>query len=82
MSDLPAYLTVKQTASHLQISDSAVYALVQSGKLASHRVGNGRGTIRISRDDLSQFIDGCRVEFELQELAPAHRRPKLRHIRL
>ncbi len=47
-----SYLTVKQVAQHLNVSPSVVYQLLDSGRLACHRIGKGRGTIRVSAGDL------------------------------
>jgi len=54
-------LSVKQVADRLQISKKTVYQLCAEGRLAHHRIGVGRGTIRIGEADLATFIEGCRV---------------------
>lgn len=40
-------LTVKQVAAQLTISATRVYQSIASGKLACHRIGIGRGAIRV-----------------------------------
>lgn len=55
-------LTVKQAAQEMCVSATCVYQLVSAGKLACHRIGIGRGTVRISNDDLAAYIDSCRLE--------------------
>ena len=45
-------LTVKQAARRLNVSPSLVYAMCAAGRLPHHRVGVGRGTIRIDEADL------------------------------
>lgn len=50
-------LTVDQVSRELNVSSTCVYSLVQQGRLRSIRIGNGRGTIRIDRDDLIEFVD-------------------------
>jgi excisionase family DNA binding protein len=40
-------LSVKQVARKLNVSPSLVYALCAAGRLAHHRIGLGRGVIRI-----------------------------------
>ena len=55
-------LTVKEVAEHLRVSRTCVYQLVEQGKLACHRIGIGRGAIRIAPEDLAAFVDGCRRE--------------------
>ena len=72
-------LTVPQVAARLNVSQSLVYALVDSGKIVSHRIGNGRGTVRISEADLATYLDSCRRE--KRERKPA-RRPRLKHLKV
>ena len=78
-------LTVKQVAARLNIAPQSVYQLIQTGKLPVHRFGAGRGTIRISQQDLNQFIESCRQVASPQDV-PKARRPvrqtPLKHIRL
>jgi excisionase family DNA binding protein len=45
-------LKVGEAAKMLQVSADAVYSLCETGKLKHHRIGNGRGTIRILPADL------------------------------
>ena len=73
-------LTVRDVADLLRVSPSLVYQLVETGKIACHRIGRGRGAIRIHPDDLEQFLAACRSE--QHEPAPRLRRPKLKHIKL
>ena len=53
-------LKVKEVAARLCLSPTCVYQLVGSGKLRSQRFGLGRGTIRVSDEDLTAYVDGCR----------------------
>jgi excisionase family DNA binding protein len=73
-------LTVQDVATTLKVSQSLVYGLIASGKIACHRIGNGRGAIRVRKDDLERFIDHCRVEYEVPTVRVP--RPKLKHVRL
>lgn len=76
-------LTVQEVAERLSISRAAAYQLVDSGKLAHHRIGVGRGVIRVSEEDLSLYLESCRR-------APAEKAPqlpvvppvRLKHVRL
>lgn len=52
--------TVKNVAHHLGVSETCVYQLVARGKLACHRIGVGRGAIRIAAEDLTAFMEACR----------------------
>ena len=78
--------TVKQVAERLNITPQSVYQLIQSGKLPVHRFGKGRGTIRISQEDLDQFVEACRHVASPREVPKAMprptRQPPLKHIRL
>jgi excisionase family DNA binding protein len=50
-------LTVYETAKLLKLSTNRVYALIKQGVLPSVRV---RGSIRVVREDLEQFLKGDR----------------------
>ncbi|MEH0543284.1 helix-turn-helix domain-containing protein [Streptomyces sp. B21-105] len=50
-----APLRVKDIAAALRVEPSTVYAETKSGRLPSYRVGQGRGTIRISRAAFLQY---------------------------
>ena len=54
-------LTIAQVAERLQVSRQLVYALVEAGELPAHRFGLGRGTVRVSEDDLQTYIGHCRT---------------------
>ena len=54
-------LTVRDVAGRLAISASSVYALVEAGRIVCHRIGIGRGAIRIDERDLDEFLDACRT---------------------
>ncbi len=78
-------LTVKQVAEQLNLTAQLVYQLIQAGKIPVHRFGNGRGTIRISREDLDQFIESCRhvaSPRDVPKVTRSPRQPPLKHIRL
>lgn len=62
MSDEPKFLTVKQSARRLNVSVGCVYRLCSTGKLPHYKFGDGQGAVRIARDDLLEFVRGCRVE--------------------
>ena len=51
-------LTVADVAKRLRCSPSLVYGLCASGKLPHHRLGLGRGTIRVTEDQLEAFLQG------------------------
>ena len=74
-------LKVSQVAEKLNVSESIVYALITAGRLGSHRIGVGRGTIRVSTEDLEAYLASCRECKGEQPRRPVPR-PHLRHIHL
>lgn len=48
---------VKDIAAALRVSTDSVYAEIKAGRLASYRVGVGRGTHRVSRAAFAQYLD-------------------------
>lgn len=75
-------LTVKDVSERLGISRGSVYELVKQGRLGAHRVGSGRGTIRVSESDLRAYLEECRVGGD--PVTPERRRAsagrRLKHI--
>lgn len=51
----PDFLTVGEAAKYLRVSEGAIRELCNSGKLTHHRIGAGRGTIRIQREELKTY---------------------------
>ncbi|MFD7811106.1 helix-turn-helix domain-containing protein [Streptomyces cellulosae] len=49
-------LRVKDVAAALRVNTATVYAEVKAGRLESYRVGQGRGTIRVSRAAFAQYL--------------------------
>lgn len=49
--------TVNEIAIQLAVSKAVVYRLIDSGKLKCHRIGLGRGAIRVSEAQLKAFLD-------------------------
>ena len=83
------YLSVKEVAARLSISEALVYAWVESGKLPCYRLGGPgkRGAIRISEADLNAFLVSCRKEKERpsDRAAPRSRPrplPVFKHLRV
>lgn len=67
-------LTVRESARRLGCSEALVYLLCSQRKLPHVRLGTGRGTIRISEEELEGFLKNCRID--------AHSLSKgLKHIR-
>lgn len=49
-------LTVEDVAARLSVSDSFVYEAVAAGRLKHYRLGKGQGAIRVSEEQLSEFL--------------------------
>lgn len=49
-------LRVKDIAAALRVDKSTVYVEIKAGRLASYRVGSGRGTIRVSRTAFTAYL--------------------------
>lgn len=50
-------LRVKDIAAALRANKGTVYAEIKAGRLASYRIGQGRGTIRVSRAAFMRYLD-------------------------
>lgn len=55
-ASLPAF-RVKEVAELLDVDTSTVYAEIKANRLSAYRVGEGRGTFRISRSAVKQYAD-------------------------
>lgn len=62
----PSLLTVRDTATRLNVSIACVYTLLTQRLLPHIRIGRGRGTIRISESDLADFVEKNRVALRQQ----------------
>jgi excisionase family DNA binding protein len=67
-------LTVHQAADRLSVTPGTVYGLIRTLKLKASRVGT---CIRISPDDLRDYLDGTRVK-PRPALAPRPTAPRVR----
>jgi excisionase family DNA binding protein len=74
-------LTVGQVAERLVVSPSLVYALVEAGRIACHRIGMGRGAIRIDERDLETYLEACRTSPRPARRAKANQ-AALKHLRI
>ncbi|TWT96127.1 Helix-turn-helix domain protein [Botrimarina colliarenosi] len=77
----PPLLTVAMVAERLRVSRTTVYQLVESGKLGAHRIGGGRGAIRVSEDELAAYLQRCRDTAANNTQAPKPPARRLRHLR-
>lgn len=49
-------LRVQHIATALRVDRATVYREIAAGRLASYRVGSGRGTIRVPRAAFTQYL--------------------------
>jgi excisionase family DNA binding protein len=79
------YLSVKEVAARLSISEALVYTWVESGQLAHFRLGGQgkRGAIRVDETDLERFL-ATRKKNGRQGCPPPAPVPrvKLKHLQL
>lgn len=74
-------LTVKQVAQRLNVSQSCIYQLVETGRIPHHRIGLGRGAIRFTEDDITEYLAGTREQTGISApTMPSSR--KLKHLNL
>ena len=69
-------MTVKEVAFRLSVCPAVVYRLIDANKLEAHRIGLGRGTLRISEEQLLAFLNESKVD----ATQPCSPRIKLKHI--
>ena len=74
-------LTVRDVANTLNVSASCVYQLIESGNLPHHRIGVGRGAIRMSEADLNEYLSSCHRE-KMSEAPRRAPRVTLKHLKL
>ena len=77
-------LKIEEAAKRLSVSRSTMYQLVEKRQLPHHRIGLGRGAIRISEVDLVEFLRQRRIEqlgANKNDKRPRPTRKRLRHLR-
>ena len=60
-------LKPRQLAERLNVSISTVYCLVEAGRIACHRIGVGRGAVRVSEEQLAEYLEETKTERREQE---------------
>jgi excisionase family DNA binding protein len=71
---------VKVVAERLQCSQATIYALIASGRLRCYRIGTGRGALRVSEEQMAEFLSGAESRHAEPAPQPTRRLPKLRHL--
>lgn len=74
-------MRVAEVARVLTISASKAYELIEKGRIEHHRID---GAIRVSHDQLSEYLEETKRERMTPEPVKARRspRPRLKHITL
>lgn len=75
-------LTVKQVAQRLNVSQSCIYQLVETGKIPHHRIGLGRGAIRFTESNIESFLGDSEHQASGERAKPRPTRQKLKHLEL
>ena len=77
-------MTIKDAAERLHVSEKTVRNLLKAGRIAHHRIGAGRGVVRITAEALDRYLAECEVKERDSSSTPPRRRQrrKLRHIKL
>jgi len=74
-------MKVREVAQRLCCAVSTVYQLIDTGKLGAFHIGRSGGAIRVSEEQLREYLESSRTVPNV----PATRkppRPKLKHIKL
>lgn len=74
-------LKIREVAERLRVSATCVYQLIEKGKLACHRIGIGRGAIRVCENDLAEYVESCRKPGGETMARPPRSRGPLRHLK-
>ena len=72
-------LKVREVAARLNLSESKVYALIESGELPHHRFG---GAIRVSDQQVADFLEQTKHERSKPEMPKGRNRAPFRHLKL
>ena len=67
-------MNVAEAAKYLEVSESLVYKLCKRGLIAHHRVGIGRGTVRIDVEQLRAYKDLCLVGLASSYVEPIRKK--------
>lgn len=75
----PEVMTVADVARRLKTSPGFIYGAIGDGRLKHYRLGKGQGAIRISEQQLQEFL-GRNEEGGSAVPSPPPRRPPLKHL--
>lgn len=76
-------MKVADVAARLEVNPTTVYDLISSGQLRCYRIGEGRGTIHITEEQLAEFLHAAKNKPApaATPSAPPIALPKLKHLR-
>ena len=74
--------SIKEAAKYLNVSPRTIRNLIDAGQLSHHRIGVGRGVIRISAEALQEHLAACEVDKRRQRNPRKRQRQPLRHLKL
>lgn len=78
-----AMMKVEDVAGRLNVSDSFVYDAIADGRLKHHRLGRGRGGIRVSEEQLAAYLRDTERGGKSEEPAPKPvTPPRFQHLKL
>ena len=66
-------LKIPEVAKRLSVSTSFVYELIADGRLRHHRLGRGQGAIRVSEEQLQDYLRRTEHGGEVTTPAPRQR---------
>ncbi len=79
----PNLMTAADVARRLNASDAFVYGAIAAGRLKHHRLGRGQGGIRVSEEQLADFLRRTERGGEEASVPPPRVTPQPnRHLRL
>ena len=73
-------MKVADIAKRLNCAPSTVYELVESGQLPAYRIGLRRGGIRVTEEQLQEYLQAC--ESRAAAAQPRPPRTRLKHLKL
>jgi excisionase family DNA binding protein len=73
-------MNVRQVASRLEVSIATIYSLIASGRLRHYRIGNGRGVVRVSEEQLADYLKSSEPTVMPTSVYPP--RIRLKHLNL
>lgn len=75
-------MTVRDVARRLEVSTPLVYRLIASQRIRCTRHGIGRGVIRVSEEQLAEYLASVELGRSHAEHVSAPIRARLKHLRL